>query len=371
MKIRIVNLVFLGMCLCPVLAFSQVKAKSKVLQEMVAQLPDIKLDQGAEGEFKLTSIVPSKPIVVTRDKEGIIDHVGVKMFDRAILSLHPSHVYCFLERYLLELLLLPNQEEITWKLRMDKVKFTSDVYKMTDYKKAIRQFIAAYAPDCSIYITCNNNRYMASCIRENKVLLKMVFPVNHELITGLSKLEAENSVYLSLLAHRVEKPGALSLNDVSVYQDSLYAYNEDYYMMEDIISTSYYRAEKENLVPLFEEEAMPESVYNLFNAEHDWGVEVEITQSLYGGKKQTYSLPLYHLLDYLRKQGCGLYTGLKKVGSSSIEGTVLAVHMELGYQHWLSFKVDRKVIRHPDKAEVKVKMYSYIPIHNVSSLFGN
>lgn len=364
------GVIFLLMCLCPLWAFPQVKAKSKVLQDMVALLPDIKLDQGAEGDFKLPSIVPSKPIVVTRDKEGIIEHVGVKMFDRAILSLHPSHVYCFLERYLLELLLLPDNNEIAWKLRMDKVKFASDVYKLTDYKKAIRQFIAAYSPDCSIYITCNNNRYMASCIRENKVLLKMVFPVNHELITGLSKLEAENSVYLALMEHRYEKPLPLSLSDMSVNEDSLYVYNEDYYMMEDIVSSSYYRTEGEKMVPLFDDEALPESIYNLFNAEHDWGVEVEITQSLYGGKKMTYTLPLCHVLDYLRKQGCSLYTGLKKVGGSSIEGMLLAVHMELGYQHMLSFKVDRKVFRQPDKTEVKVKMYSYIPIHNVSSLFG-
>ena len=371
MKIRFVDVVFLWMCLCPLLAFPQAKATSKVLQEMVAQLPDIQLDKGAEGEFNLPSIVASKPVVVARDKEGTIEHVGVKLFDRTLLTLHPSPIYYFMERYLLELLLLPNNSEITQKLRMDKVKLASDIIQSTDYKKVIRRFVTDYSSDCSVYITCNNNRYQVSCIRQNKVLLKMQFPVRHELITGLSKLEAENSVYVSLLAHRVGKPEALSLNDVSVYQDSLYAYNEDYYMMEDIISTSYYRAENENLVPLFEEEAMPESVYNLFNAEHDWGVEVEITQNLYGGKKQTYSLPLFRLLDYLRKQGCGLYTGLKKVGGSSIEGTILAVHMELGYQHLLSFKVDRKVIKQPGKTEVKVKMYSYIPIHNVSSLFGN
>ena len=59
MKIRFVDVVFLWMCLCPLLAFPQAKATSKVLQEMVAQLPDIQLDKGAEGEFNLPSIVAS------------------------------------------------------------------------------------------------------------------------------------------------------------------------------------------------------------------------------------------------------------------------------------------------------------------------
>lgn len=337
---------------------------------MVDALPVFSLDNDVETELDVPSVSP-RPVVVKRNKEGVIDHVGIKLFDRELLSKHPSPVYYFLERYLLELLLLPDNEEVALKLRMERVKITSEVYLTGNSRKLIRQIVSSYSPDCSVYITCSSNRYTVSCIMNGRVLLKMTFPVRHELITGFSKLEAESSVYLSLLNHRVEKAEPLSLLDVSLYKDSLYTYNEDYYAMEDIVSTSYYSLEGGTLVPVFSENRMPESVFNLFNAVHDWGVNVEVTQNMYGGRKQTYSLPLYRLLDYLRKQNCVLYTGIKKMKDGMIEGTLLAVNTELGYQHLLSYKVAGEVFSHPRNTEVKIKMYSYIPIHNVSSLFGD
>lgn len=337
---------------------------------MMNQLSTFHLDNVAESEF-IVSEISTKPIVINRNKEGMIDHVGIKLFDRKILTQHPSPIYHFLERYLLELLLLPNNEEVALKLRMDRVKIASEIYRTTDYQKLFRQIIASYTSDCSFLITCNSNRYTISCITNNRQLLKMAFPVRHELITGLTKLEAENSVYLSLLAHQVDKVNPLTLSDVSIYKDSLYTYNEDYYAMESIVSTSYYKMEKDTLIPLFSENEMPESIFNLFNTTNDWGINVEITQNLYGGKKQTYTLPLHRLFDFLRKQNCMLYTGIKKMDSNSVEGMILAVNAELGYQHLLSYKVDKKVFVHPKDTEIKIKMYSYIPIHNVSSLFGD
>ena len=369
-KNKIGIFLFACACLCSLPSFSQVRTTNKVLQEIIEQLPNSQLNSKGESEFEVPTI-SAKPIVFNRNKEGIIDHVGIKLFNREILDKHPSPIYHFIERYLLELLLLPNNEEVALKLRMEKVKIASEVHRIVDYQKCIRQIIASFTSDCSILITCNSNHYIVSCITDNRNLLKMAFPVRNELITGFTKLEAENSIYLSLLAHQVDKAEPLTLSDVSIYKDSLYAYNEDYYATEEIISTSYYRMEKKTLVPIFSENEMPESIFNLFNAGYDWGVNVEITQNLYGGKKQTYTLPLYRLVNFLHKQNCTLYTGIKKMGNETIEGTLLAVNAELGYQHLLSFNVSRKVFVHPKDTEVKIKMYSYIPIHNVWTLFGD
>ena len=75
-------------------------------------------------------------------------------------------------------------------------------------------------------------------------------------------------------------------------------------------------------------------------------------------------------MDFLHEKGCMLYTGLRKYDKSTIEGVAMAVNMELGYQHMLSFSFDKDLLKEPSKHQIKVKMYSYIPVHNVSSLFG-
>jgi hypothetical protein len=46
----------------------------------------------------------------------------------------------------------------------------------------------------------------------------------------------------------------------------------------------------------------------------------------------------------------------------------MAVNAELGYQHFLRFTVDGPVWQKPDSGNVSLKMYSFIPIHNISVL---
>ena len=262
-------------CICPLFLHSQVKTSNRLLQDIVAQLPDLRLDEGATGDFNVPSI-SSRPIVVDRDRQGTIVHVGVKLFNRDIMAKNYSPLYHFVERYLLELLLLPGHEQIATRLKMERVHISSEMYKMNSYKEGIKQVISSFTPDCSIHIIYGNNRYSISCITQKRVLLKMTFPGRHELITGFTKLEAENSFYLSLLSHRIKSIPVPTMSDVSFYKENRYMYNEDTYMVDNFVSTSYYKAERGKLVPLFSKNELPESIYNLFNALHDWGVNVEI-----------------------------------------------------------------------------------------------
>ena len=52
-----------------------------------------------------------------------------------------------------------------------------------------------------------------------------------------------------------------------------------------------------------------------------------------------------------------------------IEGTALAVNVALGYQHLLSYKVNKSVFDRPKTTVIDLKVYSFIPIDNVSSVF--
>lgn len=353
----------------PIEVSAQVKCANKLLAEIAGQLPDIGLDGGFQGEIVVPAISKSKPLIVLRDNQGVINHIGIKFFDRDVISRHPSPIYQFIERYFLELLLLPTQEEINTKLRMEHVSITSDVFPKASMKKNLQNIVSTVPQDFSVYITSNNNQYSASCLDNNRLLAKISFPVRYEMITGLTKLEAENSIYPELLMSGKQAYTPLDGEYMSTYKDNLYCAHEDYYVTEDIISTSYYNKVGEEYLPIFSSDFLKESVYNLFNTGYDWGVNAEVEQNLYGGKKNSFTISLSHLVNFLKSKDCSLYTGVRKFDKQKIEGVLMAVNMELGYQHIMMFTFNKDVFKSPDNNKVKIKMYSYVPIHNISSLF--
>ena len=355
-------------CVTSFESFAQVRCSNKLLADLVGQLPDIRLDEGFSGEVMIPAVSRSKPVIVQKNSNGVIEHVGIKFFDRDVIRRHPSPIYHFVERYFLELLLMPNQEEITTKLRMEHVNITSEVFSMKAIKKGLQDIVSAVSHNFSVYITCNNSRYSVSCLNDNKMLAKISFPVRYELITGFTKLEAESSVYPALLEHSKVPYEPLTSAYMSDYKDGMFCANEDYYVTEDIVSNTYYNKVNDVYVPVFSAEYLEESIYNLFNTGRDWGVMVNVRQDMYGGKKASFDIPLSDLACFLMCNGCSLYTGIRKYDKMKVEGVVMAVNMELGYQHIMMFSFDKGIFDNPKEHSVKIKMYSYVPIHNVSSI---
>lgn len=350
---------------------AQVKCANRLLADLHGQLSEKYIQEDVVGEVMIPSLCPNNPLVIEKTSQGVISHIGVKLFDRGLVAKHPSLLYPFIERYFLELLLLPNNQEIMTKLKMERVKITSSIHSMVSVKEGLRKIAAEFSSNLSFSIICRNNRYVFSCIDKGRVLMEMSFPVRYELIGGYTKLEAESAFYPDLLMYKETEYLPLAESELFAYQDSLYSFNEDYYLTEDFISTSYYKKVEEGIVPILSSEMLAESVYNLFNTGYDWGIEVEVTQNMYGGKKRTFNIPLSKLIQFLNQQNCLVYTGIQKYDKSIIGGSLMAANMELGYQHLMQFSFPKELIDHPKEHLVKIKIYSFIPIHNISSLFDN
>lgn len=363
------HILFILFCLISVDSYSQIKCTNKLLAEIVEQLCVAPLDNEDSYEMMIPHVSKDKPIVFQRNKEGLIDHVGIKFFNREIIQKHPSFIYHFIERYFLELLLLPTQEDIQTKLKMERVSVSSEVYSMIDIKKGLSDIVSAVSDDFSIYVTCNNNRCSASCLKENKVIARIYFPLRYELITGYTKLEAENSFYSSFLLYQPHEFMPYAESDMSIYKDDIFCLNDDYYVAENIKSTSYFRQESDKFVPIFDSAQLDLSVCNLFNSGYDWNVQVEVEQNLYGGKKLSFNSSLARLTGYLKDNQCSLYTGIRKYDKKILQGVLMAVNMDLGYQHILMFSFNKELFDKPTEHKVHVKMFSFVPIHNVSSLF--
>jgi hypothetical protein len=116
-------------------SYAQVKCANKQLADLVELLPDIRLDDGFAGEVMVPAVSHTKPVLVLRNAEGVIHHIGIKFFDREIINRHPSPVYHFIERYFLELLLMPHPEDIKTKMKLEHVQINGVNVHLLNWRK--------------------------------------------------------------------------------------------------------------------------------------------------------------------------------------------------------------------------------------------
>jgi hypothetical protein len=367
--IRICLMACIGLWGCLAHLEAQISAQNATLRNLMEALADYQVAEDFSGETFLPVVGNDKPLIVHRDKRGAVDHIGVKLFDRDLMQRYPSPLYEFVERYFLELLLERDEAAISDRLHLERIKISSDVPAAGNYKKWLRDIIAQCSPAHSIHITCNNNRYHICETDNQRTVFSMYLPVRYELITGFTKLEAERAVYDALLRHTYVETRQPAEGDYFPTEDGdLYCLNEEYYGTEEIISTSYYRKESGEFKPVFSAADRAKSVYNLFNVAWNSPVPVEVTQKLYGNQTLTYEVTVGRLTNYLRQAGCSLYTGIQEMEGDTVRGVVMAVNAELGYQHFMSFTLAGALGNGASPGTVKMSMYSYIPIHNVSAL---
>ena len=155
---KFLHIILMATLLCSVSleVHAQVRCTNKLLSDMVEQLSAIRKTNDWTEEMVLSEISPDKPIVMERNSKGEIHHLGIKFFNRKVMDKHPSPIYSFIERYFLELLLLPNQEEIANKLKMERVHISSEVCSLISIKKGLQDIISAVSEDLSVYINVNS-----------------------------------------------------------------------------------------------------------------------------------------------------------------------------------------------------------------------
>lgn len=369
---RLVWLCFFVSIFLPASLSGQSIYANKLLKDIAGQLSgSYGIEVNRADNLPIKGISASRPLTIHQSQHGVIDHIGIKLFDRKITEKQHPHIFYFVERYLLELLLADSDASVQDKLRLERVKLSSDLPLSNALRKDLRTLTDAFSGDLSFYLNNTNNRYTLSCMNGQRTILSIEFPARHELITGYTKLEAENTIYMELLAHKPTIPIPTATTDLYEKSLGIYVENDNYYMMENIVSTIYYEKNAETYLPVFSQSLPVESICNLFNSAIDYGAAAEITQSLYGNRSNTYEVPLARLTSYLRSQKCILYTAIQRMEKEKIHGALMAVNTELGYQHVFTFTLERNIISQIKNQRIKMKMFSFVPIHNISSIMEN
>jgi hypothetical protein len=349
--------------------------ENRKIEEIMELMEKNHLDVKAAGEYSLGSACPGKNLILGTDSKGAINHVGIKLFDRRIIADYPSPVYLFVERYLLWALLMKDESAIKERLKEDRVVFRFGMKLNDKIYPNLKQSLREIKQDQSFIITTDNSKYAVTWLEDHRPILSISFPIQYELIWGMNKKEAESLFQEDLkvfLSKERALPAEAAPTELSLVRDSCYRSEGDFYGLEDITSYRYYTKRAENQAYLIYNRANPvESVANLFTANPDSKIKIEITQRMYGGKRELFTASLTDFLSFCRENGCEIFVGIERQEEYSVAGTAIMVNRSLGYNHILYFNVDMRMWDNPESYPVTAQLYAFVPMHNVSSLYGD
>lgn len=316
------------------------------------------------------------PLNVTKNSAGSTTHIGFRLFSEASKADYPSPVYHFIERYLLELYLM---DDPTLQLRMlteDKVKIAFPSYANGTIREQIKRLLAIDTTNLSLSMSQDDAFYNVSLSDNQRTLLAMTFPVQYELLLGGNKKEIESTLYEELLSYKesayrtdtslTAKQGKL-LVDMG---NNVFRQVGMTYMIDSMNSDSFYRRLSNGTYePIVDSKHPEESMHNLILLPNNRDVKVEITQMLYGYKKQTFDATLSKFLSYCKEEGCTTYVGIEEITTEKITGTIILHNQAYGYCHQLYFNSPLQLISNPKREKLHLTLYAYVPTHNIQTLF--
>lgn len=345
---------------------------NKYMSELMVKLEPSGISTSFRGDTIISGL-SKRPISVRTNSRGEVDFIGVNVFNDAIVSADNKVAIRFVERFMLETLLEPNNSVLMDYMKLYRINVFSETFTGTT-RQVIAKAVEAIDDNTSLTIENTAVTYAVNCMKDGKSILSISFPSDYELMTGQTKVEAEESLYDNLIAWCTTPgyvPGKVEIEELTKPSEGKYYTTNDgtYLNLKELRSVSYYKVKRHEATPVFDEDAYIESVYNLFNTDHDFGVTVSITQDMYYGKCQ-FDIPMCQFVQFLCSQGCVFYTGIKSFKPGVFECSVYAVNAKLGYHHQFIVTVPTKIFSDSASEKVTARMYSYVPIHNQEAGFS-
>lgn len=343
--------------------------ENKKLESIVTALDDINARKDID---RLT-----KKVYVSKDNSGTVNAAGIQLFDKQLINSMDAHnkIICgFVERYLLELLV--NQMPGTYKkLIEDRVKIFPNADSDNMQRDMIVKALNGCDNDTGMEIEYHGSKGKVTLTNSNEEeLLKMEFPMSYELMTGMTKMEAENALYDNLMYFCANHNGDTVKNEVEEkglmnYKENIMKTTDNRLDDKDMYGTKYYRKKGKKLMPLYDGKFPLESVFTLMNGAYDnTDVTAIITVNMYGYKKKKFEIPLKYLTDFFEYNGCELYTGINKADNGMIEGAMVACNRFMNYNHIIVFELNTNIFLNKNNNRINIMLYGYIPTHNVNLL---
>ncbi len=342
------------------------------LEEIAGRLADRGIRITDEGMYDASVLCPGKQVEMRKDIFGRVGFIGLHLFSSELRTNYALPVYDFMERYLLELLLL-GEEERQVKLREDKVEVQLNGMAYGKGMRRLADFILPIGGDSPFALQADSAGYRAGW-QVSAGTVALVVPKQYELIFGSDKAEMEKGLMEELA--RVE--ARRTVWDTLRPEELLPAARKGYYirrgtsyMILALQTDTYYKDMGGGRCVLLFEKGLPgESLANLFQ-EGFYGerrVAMRIKHHCYGNRVTEFQVDVQNWVEYCRAQKCHIYFGPETLSDTEISGTVVVTNPDLGYNHILYFRCATDIFDRK-RPSVDVDLYTYVPTHNIKDLF--
>ena len=324
-----------------------------------------KLDIAAmlsKGKLSDTLFVKGQRIIVRKDQQGRIEHIGIPLFNVYIRNIQPSPIHDYLEFAALDHKFHISENT----LQLNKLNFSKGNWEKL------------YELGDSTACTINNlgdKTYVVQWMKNNQIVLEVSFPVDYELLANSTRREMESKFIAELKGYKEQ--GANPQQAVDTAQLKKYAIQGILvkegrnYIINAITSNTYYTKDKKGTTLVYDNKYIAESMSNLILAPAALPkAPLTVTFALSTYRNESVSANYSQLYDFCIASGCEPFFGYEGVSDGMASGTLIMHNRNSGYNHIFYIQCP---VEEMGKAGVHLKGtgYIYIPSSNIKNLLAS
>lgn len=306
------------------------------------------------------------PLRVSYSEGGTLRNIGYRIFDDSYLNQSDDSIlFNFVERYLLLLDVLGENENVFQRMADDHVSFLKgDRIKLIDCAKKNK--------DVSIVKNFSREKkeilFILSEGEDPEVI--MSFPPSYELILGKKRGELENSFRETLYSMPRAFPEFQPLSEIEKLDTKTWSSSnlKSYLHPELNNRTYYYKSDKGTIVPIFSDSVPVYSAANLFLGVVSEDRIMNISMKLYGFKEEGLVTTISQWLNYCRSNELDIYFAVEKEFSDHLLANITVAHPSLMYMHLLTVEIPLDIVSN-DKSKIVGTIRTFIPTHNLNLLY--
>ena len=305
-------------------------------------------------------------IIVRKNEDGVIDHIGKQLFPIMAREKNPLPVYDYMEYVYLNYLLNKNGNKLLFK----DVAFIKGGWKE----------LASVTPNDQCNISnIDNKAFQIEWKKDDKTLVSVLIPIRYDVLSNMSRTEMQNAFIQG------EKKTIVKLSDERMSQDTakltktlvgdteiLYYKGKSY--LNETITNNYYLVRNDSLLTPITDKDMPmESIANIMvlpSSKQIGNYKAKIRYLLSNNKIVEQTTTIRQIIDYAMKQGCKPYFGLEGIKDGVINFSLFLYNENSGYDHIFRLSCKTEEIG-TDALTFTGRGSLYAPTTNVKSLYSD
>ena len=344
--------------------YAQSEFSSEHLKETAINIGLSHLDTLKCGDNMV--VLGKDTIIVRKNEDGVIDHIGKQLFPIMAREKNPLPVYDYMEYVYLNYLLNKNGNKLLFK----DVAFIKGGWKE----------LASVTPNDQCDITnIDNKAFQIEWKKDEKTLVSVLIPIRYDVLSNMSRTEMQNAFIQG------EKKTIVKLSDEQMSQDTakltktlvgdteiLYYKGKSY--LNEKITNNYYLVSNDSLLTPITDKDMPmESIANIMvlpSSKQIGNYKAKIRYLLSNNKIVEQTTTIRQIIDYAMKQGCKPYFGLEGIKDGVINFSLLLYNENSGYDHIFRLSCKTEEIG-TDALTFTGRGSLYAPTTNVKSLYSD